>query len=93
VGHVRKGIFDESGRATKEFARFKLALHKILKRPAFTPSDYGECILNYTTAKFTRQITKLEKYLERVSQGEEVCLRQLYGRGSDIDTSSPDERF
>lgn len=32
VARVRKGIFDEGGRASKDFTRFKLALHKLLKR-------------------------------------------------------------
>ena len=41
-------------------------------------------MISFTNAKFVRQLSKLQKYLDRVSQGEEIFLRQVYQQlGSD----------
>lgn len=32
INRVRKGIFDENGRSDREYVRFKVNLHRILKQ-------------------------------------------------------------
>jgi HSP90 family molecular chaperone len=69
ISRVRKSIFEDSGRAVKEFTRFKSTLHKILKREYFVVKDFVEHIINYCSSKYKKQFTKLQKYVERVKEG------------------------
>lgn len=59
LARVRKGIFDEGGRSARELTRFKVTLHKIMKREPFLLSDYASCVIGYTTSKFIRQLAKI----------------------------------
>lgn len=70
LARVRKGIFDEGGRSGRDLTRFKVMLHKIMKREPLMLCDYASCVIGYTTSKFIRQLAKIEKYIEKVSQGE-----------------------
>jgi len=73
-------VFDEKGKTDKDFARFKLMLNKILKRELFQIKDYVEYIIGYCTNKFVKQLTKIQQYVERVEQGQDVWFRELYNK-------------
>ena len=55
-------------------------------------SDYAQCVIQYTNSKFTKQLSKIEKYIDKVLQGDTVFLRDLYAKGSDKEASSPEEK-
>lgn len=95
TSRVRKSVFDESGRVLREFGRFKAMLGEIVKRPQLSARDYCEYIINFTAKKFTKQANKLQKYLEKIEQGEDTCLREFYSarnHPSDHDPSSEEKR-
>jgi hypothetical protein len=92
MARVRNSIFEEGGRADKEFLRFKLQLNKILKREPLAVADYAQCILSFTGSKFHRQLARIQKYVGKVELGEDIYLRELYCKdNSDVEVS-PDER-
>lgn len=48
----------------------------------------------YVAAKFQRQLAKIDKYLQKTWEGEDILLRELYMKGSDLDaSSSPDDKL
>jgi len=75
MAKVRKSVFDENGKTGKDFARFKLMLNKILKREPFQIKDYVEYIISYCSNKFGKQLTKIQQYVDRVEQGQDVWFR------------------
>ena len=87
---IRRGRFDEGGKAARDLIRFKSALHNKLNHSPFVVSDFAKCIVNYTNNKFNRQLAKIEKYIDQVSQGQTVFFKDIFLRGSDVDASSPE---
>jgi hypothetical protein len=59
TARIRKGIFDEGGRTSKEFTRFKLHLQKIVKKEPFNVSEYVDYIITFCLNKFNHQVAKL----------------------------------
>jgi hypothetical protein len=94
MARVRKSVFEDNGRASREFLRFKSSLNKILKREYFVVRDFVDHILSYCSNKFRKQFNKLKKYIERLQQGDEVWFRELYSKeASDVEPSpSPGKR-
>jgi hypothetical protein len=78
MSKIRKTVFDDSGRVLREFARFKVMINKILKRDSFNIKEYCEYIISFTAKKYVKQVGKIQKYLEKVEQGEDTCLRDFY---------------
>jgi hypothetical protein len=64
----------------REFARFKAMLNKILKSEIINLKDYCEYILNFTDSKYLRQINRIQKYLQKVEQGEDTYFRDFYSK-------------
>ena len=81
---VRNGLFDEGGRSTRELIRFKNRFLKVLKKRPFIIREYAQCVISYTNTKCIRELSRVESYLEMISQGETVFLKDLYGKSSDV---------
>jgi hypothetical protein len=68
-------------------------LGQILKRERVDAREYCEYIINFTAKKYGKQANKLQKYLEKIEQGEDTCLRDLYSNyPSDHDPHSEEKR-
>lgn len=48
-------------------------------------------MIGFTTTKFDRQLAKIEKYVEKVSQGENIFLKELYTKDNDAKVSSEEK--
>lgn len=68
-------------------------LNKILKRDTFIIKDYVQYIINYCANKYHKQLMKLNKYVEKVEQGENIWFRELYNKqSSDVEISPEKNR-
>lgn len=55
--------------------------------------DFKETVINYITNKFSKELSRLEKYLQKLENGDivtlkEVLLRKGKGDGSDLSQDS-----
>ena len=51
-----------------------------------------EHVINYCSRKYHRQVGKVQKYIEKVTQGDDISLKELFCKdNSDVEHSSPDE--
>jgi hypothetical protein len=90
---VRSSVF-EDGRAGREVGRVKATLAEMLRRERLDGREYCEYIINFTAKKFARQANKLQRYLEKVAQGEDARLRDFYAQScSDSDEKRKPEQI
>ncbi len=59
IERVHRSVFDDNGKADKEFTRFKSTLNKIITQENFNSQDFVAHIISYTNNKYNKQIAKI----------------------------------
>ena len=49
-----------------------------MKKGTFSLKTYADHVIGYCTGKYLKQIAKVQKYVERVGQGEDIWLKDIY---------------
>ena len=66
IERARNSIFNDSGRLTIDYSRFKKGLHKIIKQDTIELSDFASTFITFSKTKYRKQIAKLRAYLHRL---------------------------
>ena len=52
-----------------------MQLQRIIRREPFRIEDYMEHVASYCSRKYQRQVEKVQKYIEKVTQGDDISLK------------------
>lgn len=75
VDRVRKSLFNENGRLTIDFSRFKKSLHKKIASELIDLGEFAKLFINFSRGKYRKQIAKIKTYLKRLELGDHVSLK------------------
>lgn len=92
VERVRKSLFSEGGKLSIEFARFKKALHKIIKESYIDLADFSTLFITFSRSKYRKQVSKIKSYLKRLEVGDCISLKDLFSRDGSDQSLSPEEK-
>lgn len=66
IERARNSIFNDNGRLSIDYSRFKKGLHKIIKQDPIELYDFASAFISFSKNKYRKQIAKLRAYLHRL---------------------------
>lgn len=66
IERARKSLFGDNGKLSIDYARFKKSLLKVVKQNPIDIYDFSSLFINFSKAKYRKQIGKLKTYLHRL---------------------------
>lgn len=93
IDKTRHSLFNENGKSSIDFARFKKSLHKIIQQNPIQLAQFVKLIVNFSKNKYRRQITRIKKYLQKLKDGENISFKDMYAKDGSDASVSPDQKY